>query len=336
MTKDLPANPNLENLKKQAKHLAKAHKAGQVEAFSRIKASFPPLADASVKEILAADFSLCNAQLVVAREYGFATWKELAAAVESPESSAFNDAFVGDNPSLGWVQEQLAQAAAANLPVLVWGESGTGKGLVARTIHRLGGRKEAPFVQVSTSEVPEILLESELFGHEEGAFTGARSRKLGKVEVAQGGTVFIDEIGRVSAPLQAKLRRLVEEGSFERVGGTETLQADVRLVAATDRDLSAMVAAGDFRQDLALLLERLEIRLPALRQRPADIPGLAEHFIAQMAVQLQRPAPRLEADVRQDLQAYDWPGNVRELEGRIQRAVVRATDSIKREDIDLN
>ena len=154
MSKRLPSNPNLEHLKKQAKQLVGDHKAGQVDAFARIKFCFPRLAQASVHEILAADFSLCNAQLVIAREYGFETWKELAAAITAPESSPSRDSFVGDNPSLHWVQAQIEQVAPTDLPLLISGETGTGKGLVARAIHRLSARKDGPSIQVQCSAVP--------------------------------------------------------------------------------------------------------------------------------------------------------------------------------------
>lgn len=334
MPKQLPSTPNLEHLKKQAKQLVNDHQAGQVEAFNRIKASFPRLVNASVHEIIAADFSLCNAQLVIAREYGLATWKELIAAVEAPDK----DAFVGENPGLDWVRTQIAQIAPSDLPVLVLGESGTGKGLVARAIHQHSSRtfKGGSFVQIDCSATPEILIESELFGHEQGAFTGAQTRRTGKVEVARGGTLFLDQIDALTPSTQAKLLRLLEEGSFERVGGNEVLASDVRIVAATNRDLEALVEEGAFRRDLAMLLQKLSLTLQPLRERREDIPVLAAHFIAEMAAHLGKETPQLSSELAQVLQRYDWPGNVRELEHRVQRAVaVAAGPSIGREDLAL-
>ena len=337
MPKHLPFNPSIENLKKQAKQLVKDHKAGQVDAFTRIKTSFPRLAHASVHEILDAEFSLCNAQLVVAREYGFATWKEMVEAVTMPESSSFDDVLVSDNPSLRWVQPMVTQAAATQLPVLISGETGTGKGVVARTIHRLSARKNSPFIQVNCSASPDILVESDLFGHEEGAFTGAHARKPGKIEVARGGTLFLDEIGDLGLSTQAKLLRLLEDYTFERIGGSEMLEADVRVVAATGWNLEELVEAGVFRQDLAYLLLKLPLQLPPLRERREDIPLLATHFMEKMAANLDKAVPGLSPEALRALQDHEWPGNVRELENRVQRAVAICPEpSIRREDIALD
>jgi DNA-binding NtrC family response regulator len=321
MPKHLPSHPNLENLKKQAKQLTRDHKSGQVDAFARIKAHFPSLADASVGQILAAEFSLCNAQLVIAREYGFATWGELSAAVES-SSAAGKGAFVGVNPDLRRIEAQVAQLAPTQVPVLILGETGTGKALVARTIHRLSRRQDAPFLQLDCAAFSDILADSDLFGHEEGAFTGACARRLGKVELARGGSLFLDQVDALEPALQAKLLVLLTEGAFERVGGTETLQADVRVLVATNADLDALVQADRFRSDLALLLQRVALQVPALRERRADIPELAAHFAGQMAEQLNRATPQLSPRAVEALQGYSWPGNVSELELKVQRAVV--------------
>lgn len=334
MPKKLPSHPNLENLKKQAKQLAKGHKDGQVEAFARIKTHYPKLAAASVSEILAADFSLCNAQLVVAREYGFATWQELGEAVVAPETSAATDALLGPNPGMRWIEEQVALLAPVDIPVLICGESGTGKALAARTLHRLSKRKDGPFLQIYCGQEHQMLVDSELFGHEEGAFTGARAQRSGKVEL--GGTLFLDEVKALSLDLQAKLYTLLKEGTFQRLGGVEELQADVRIVAATHDDLDVLVQAGRFRGDLALLLKRAMITMPALRERREKIPELAAYFAQQMAKELGKSAPSFSDEALKALQTHDWPGNVNELELRVHRAVVSCGEgSIEAEHIAL-
>jgi Nif-specific regulatory protein len=203
------------------------------------------------------------------------------------------------------------------------GETGTGKGLLARAIHINSARRDAPFVNVDCTTLPAALVESELFGHERGAYTGADSRVIGKVEAAHGGTLFLDELGELPLPLQGKLLRFVQERAFERVGGRETLNADVRIVAATNRDLAAMVNAGQFRSDLYFRLRVVEIEVPPLRARGGDdIADLANHFIDQFTRRYRKRAMRLAADARPALAAYAWPGNVRELENTIERAVV--------------
>lgn len=322
MPKHLPFHPNLENLKKQAKQLVKGHKNGQVEAFTRIKTHYPKLVDASVGEILSADFSLCNAQFVVAREYGFATWQELSEAVMAPQLSGASDALLGPHPGLQWIEEQVALLAPVDIPVLICGESGTGKALAARTLHRLSKRKDGPFLQVYCGQENQTLLDSEIFGHEEGAFTGARVQRLGKVELAQGGTLFLDQVKSLSLELQAKLFVLLKGGTFERVGGVEELEADVRIIIADHHDLDALVLAGSFRSDLALLLKRAMITMPSLRERRENIPTLAAYFARQMARQMGKDAPSFSDEALQMLQGHDWPGNISELELRVHRAVV--------------
>jgi Nif-specific regulatory protein len=226
------------------------------------------------------------------------------------------------------VYEMIGRAAQTDATVLLHGETGTGKGLLARAIHVNSGRREAPFVHVDCTTLPAALVESELFGHERGAYTGADSRVIGKVEAADGGTLFLDEIGELPLPLQGKLLRFVQERRFERVGGRETLAADVRLVAATNRDLAAMSALGQFRSDLYFRLHVVEIELPTLRGRGADdIVDLASHFIDQMARGYRKGPLRLAEAAKPALAAYPWPGNVRELENTIERAVVLCQSS---------
>ena len=230
--------------------------------------------------------------------------------------------FVGKSPALRRVLDQLAEVAAAQVTVCISGETGTGKGLGARTLHGLGPRAASPFIQVNCGAIPASLVESELFGHERGAFTGAVARKLGKVELADGGTLFLDEIGDLPLDAQAKLLRLLDEHAFERVGGTRTVRPDVRIIAASNRDLRRMVTDGQFRADLYYRLRAFPVRLPSLRERREDIPILAAHFAERMAGHLSKRVTGFAPEALTALQAYSWPGNVRELEHSVQRAVI--------------
>ncbi len=238
-------------------------------------------------------------------------------------SGRFNHV-IGRSPVMAAVYEVIVRAAQTDATVLLHGETGTGKGLLARAIHVNSARREAPFVHVDCTTLPAALVESELFGHERGAYTGADQRVLGKVEAANGGTLFLDEIGELPLPLQAKLLRFVQERQFERVGGRETLTADVRLVAATNRDLETMSAQGQFRSDLFFRLRVVELEVPPLRTRGEDISDLADHFVQQFARRYRKSSLKLDASARAALVAYAWPGNVRELENTIERAVVLA------------
>jgi DNA-binding NtrC family response regulator len=230
--------------------------------------------------------------------------------------------FVGNSPALRQIQGHLREVAQTDLTVLILGETGTGKGLAARTVHGLSAQKAGPFVQLNCGAIPESLVESELFGHEKGAFTGAVARKVGKVELAAGGTLFLDEIGDLAPDAQAKLLQVLEERTFARVGGVETLQAEMRVIAATNRDLEGMVEAGQFREDLYFRLQVFPVRLPPLRDRREDLALLAPYFMASMAAHLKKEVTQLTPEALVALQTYDWPGNVRELEHVIKRAVV--------------
>jgi NtrC-family two-component system response regulator AlgB len=226
------------------------------------------------------------------------------------------------------------RAAGSDVTVLLTGESGTGKTVLGRQIHAWSPRWRGPFVTISCTTLAEHLLESELFGHVRGAFTGAFKDKVGRVEAAAGGTLFLDEVGELPPDLQAKLLRFLEDHRFERVGGTTTLAVDARIVAATNRDLEAEVAAGHFRADLYFRLNVVGIRLPALRERPEDVPTLIDHVLAGMAARHNRPAIHLAPAARTLLQAYPWPGNVRELVNALERAtVLSAGDEIDVEDL---
>jgi len=229
---------------------------------------------------------------------------------------------IGEDPKLKQVTISLHRAAATDATVLLEGESGTGKELFARALHALSPRADGPFVAINCAAIPETLLESELFGHEKGAFTGASARKPGKFEMAHRGTLFLDEIGDLPLSLQAKILRALEEKRFERLGGTVSLQVDVRVVAATNRHLKAAVAARQFREDLYFRLSVFPITIPPLRERTDDILMLAKHFIERFSRDLKKKPLTLAQSAIQELQTYGWPGNVRELQNCIERAVI--------------
>jgi len=231
---------------------------------------------------------------------------------------------VGEDPSLRKVFASMQRAAATDTTVLLEGESGTGKELFARSLHALSPRTDQPFVAINCAAIPETLLETELFGHEKGAFTGAVARKPGKFEVAHRGTLFLDEIGDLPLSLQAKILRALEEKRFERVGGTASVQVDVRLVAATNKGLRAAVAARRFREDLYFRLSVFPITVPPLRERPGDIPTLARFFVDRFCRDLKKKPLVLSPAALEHLQKYRWPGNVRELQNCIERAVILA------------
>ena len=233
-------------------------------------------------------------------------------------------AIVGDSPALKKVLAQIEMVAPTNANVLILGESGTGKELVARAIHDRSPRQAAALVRVNCASVPRELFESEFFGHVRGAFTGAVKDRVGRFELANGGTLFLDEIGEVPLDLQSKLLRVLQEGQFEKVGEDRTRAVDVRIIAATNRDLAEEVKGGRFREDLYYRLSVFPVELPPLRDRTEDIPKLAQHFLQQSARKLGVTVPRLTSANIHELRSYDWPGNVRELQNVIERAVIRA------------
>jgi two-component system, NtrC family, nitrogen regulation response regulator GlnG len=235
-------------------------------------------------------------------------------------------ALVGRHPRMQEVYKAIGRIAASDVTVLLRGESGTGKEVVARAIHHYSRRAGRPFVAVSSAAIPATLLESELFGHERGAFTDAKERKLGKLELAHGGTLFLDEIGDMPVELQTKLLRALQERTIERVGGQDSIRIDVRVLAATNRDLEALMKDGRFREDLFYRLNVVTLNLPPLRDRRRDIPLLVEHFLAKYATEMGERGVAPEALDR--LVGHDWPGNVRELENVIQRAMVMATSGV--------
>jgi Nif-specific regulatory protein len=232
------------------------------------------------------------------------------------------DNIIGTSGRMRQVFEMIGRVAKSNATILIRGESGTGKELVASAIHYNSLRADKPFIKVNLAALPETLVESELFGHERGAFTGALQRKQGRFEMAQGGTIFLDEIGDLSPNVQLKLLRVIQEREFMRLGGNTTLKADVRLITATHRDLEQAVSKGVFREDLYYRLNVFPIYLPPLRERRADIPLLAEHFLAKSAAEHQKQVKRFSAPALDLLMQYPWPGNVRELENIMERAVL--------------
>ena len=241
---------------------------------------------------------------------------------------------VGDSEPMRRVYDMIGRVARADSNVLIAGETGTGKELAARAIHLNSRRASRPFVAINCAALTESLLESELFGHERGAFSGAIAQKKGRLEIADGGTVFLDEIGEMPASMQSKLLRVLQLLEFERVGGTRTIKVDIRIVAATNRDLAADARAGRFREDLYFRLNVVTIQMPALRERPSDIPALAHYFLSRCKAKAGRRISGISAAALACLRAYDWPGNVRELENTIERAaVLGTTEEILPEDL---
>ncbi len=256
--------------------------------------------------------------------------EELAARRGAPQ-------IIGDAPSLKTSIISLQRAAGSDATVLLEGESGTGKELFARALHALSPRSDGPFVAINCAAIPENLLETELFGHEKGAFTGAVARKPGKFELAHHGTLFLDEIGDLPLSLQAKILRALEERRFERVGGTQSLHVDVRIVAATNKQLRAGVAAKQFREDLYFRLSVFPITIPPLRDRQEDIPILARHFAERFSRELKKKAAILAPSAIEELQKYHWPGNVRELQNCMERAVILSeSDTIHGRHLNLS
>jgi len=232
---------------------------------------------------------------------------------------------IGDSPAFNWVIEQVERVAPTNSAVLICGETGTGKELVAHAVHNLSSRSHGPFVKLNCAAIPAALLESELFGHERGAFTGAVAQQLGRFQLADRGTLFLDEIGEMPLELQPKLLRVLQEQEFERLGSARTIRINVRVLAATNQNLLQMVQERRFRADLYYRLNVFPIEVPALRARSEDIPALVEHFVAKFSRELNKRIESIPAEVMEVLRLHDWPGNIRELENFIQRAVIMSS-----------
>ncbi len=241
---------------------------------------------------------------------------------------------IGNSSAMLQVFEMVETIAPTSSTVLITGESGTGKELIARAIHVRSPRSDRPFVAVNCGALTETLLDSELFGHMRGSFTGADGNRKGLIEIADKGTVFLDEIGEMSPMLQVKILRVLQERKFRRVGGNEEVEADIRIIAATNRDLSKMVAEGQFREDLFYRINVIPVRLPSLRERIEDVPLIAEHFVVKFAEQMKKPITGISRAAMVLLQAHTWPGNVRELENAMERAVaLERTPSILPESL---
>ena len=286
---------------------------------------------AGAHDFLSKPFDLDDAVALAARVLGPSA-PPVAVADELPTS---NEALLGASPAMRELFRAIGRLAQAPLSVLITGETGTGKELVARALHRESPRAGKPFVALNTAAIPAELLESELFGHEAGAFTGATRRSIGRFEQAHGGTLFLDEIGDMPAALQTRLLRVLAQGEFFRVGGRELIRVDVRVIAATHQDLEARVASGQFRADLLHRLDVVRLRLPPLRERREDVPMLATHFLAQAAQRLDARTRHFDRDALARLRAHDWPGNVRELENVCWRlAALAPAARVTRADVD--
>src|ERR1043166_5649362 len=246
----------------------------------------------------------------------------IARLVEQVEEAYSPEHLVGSSPAMDHVRQLIRRAAASDSPVLIVGESGTGKELVARALHAAGPRVKGPFVDVNSAALTETLLESELFGHEKGSFTSAIARRRGKFEQSNGGTIFLDEIGDMPMPTQAKMLRVLQERSFQRVGGDEKIAVDVRVICATNRNLEESVEDGVFRKDLFYRINTLVIEVPSLRERVSDIPELARHFLARTNRAEKKSIQSFSAGALEALCRHSWPGNVRELQHAIERAVL--------------
>jgi two-component system nitrogen regulation response regulator GlnG len=264
---------------------------------------------------------------IVARAVELSRLRHVPAVFEEDELPADRavDRIVGHSPAMQEVYKIIGRAAPLDVPVLIVGESGTGKELVARAIYQHSRRSQGPFLVINCAAIPETLLESELFGHERGAFTGADRRRIGKFEQTNGGTIFLDEIGDLSAASQPKVLRLLQEQRFERVGGNETIQTDVRVIAATNKNLDELVAAARFRADLYYRLNVVTIELPPLRERKEDLPLLVAHFLNLLNHTLGKRVATISPEALRVLESYDWPGNVRELQSTLKYALVQST-----------
>lgn len=241
-------------------------------------------------------------------------------------NEAYDHKIIGTSKKMQEIFEMIDKVADTAATVLITGESGTGKELIANAIHNKSSRNDKPYITVNCGAIPETLLESELFGYEKGAFTGAQNRKVGRFDRAQGGTLFLDEIGELTLPLQVKILRVLQEREFERVGGTEVIKADVRIIAATNRDLDKMVQEGKFREDLLYRLKIIPIMIPSLRERKEDIQILAEFFIDKYAREMKKGDITIEQDALEILINYEFPGNIRELENIIERLVILSSN----------
>jgi DNA-binding NtrC family response regulator len=279
-------------------------------------------------DYLSKPLNMTELQLVVAREMERQRLRAEAGSLRARLAERYSfENIIGSAPPMQEIFKTVAQVATSRASVLITGESGTGKELIAAAIHQRSPRAKGPFVKLHCAALAETLLESELFGHERGSFTGAAGRREGRFQQAHGGTLFLDEIGEISPSVQVKLLRFLQEHEFERVGGNDTVRVDVRVLAATNKDLRAEVAAGRFRDDLYYRLNVITLQMPSLRERPSDVPLLAGHFRRKYAAENGKTLEAFTDEALQRLCAYSWPGNVRELENVVERAVVLSNGS---------
>jgi DNA-binding NtrC family response regulator len=280
---------------------------------------------AGARDYLSKPINVGQLSVVLAREVEQRRLRQEANLLRARLAEKYSfDRIVGNSGPMQAVFKTVTQIASARASILITGESGTGKELIAAAIHERSPRAKGPFVKLHCAALAESLLESELFGHERGSFTGAQARRDGRFQQAHGGSLFLDEIGEISPSVQVKLLRFLQEREFERVGGNETISVDVRVIAATNRDLKKMVAEGEFREDLFYRLNVINLEMPALRERPSDVPLLAAHFLRQYAAENGKTIDGFSVEALEALSGYGWPGNVRELENVVERAVVMA------------
>ena len=295
-------------------------------SYASIRSAVEAMREGAV-DYIAKPFDNDDLRLTVERALREHTLKRQNRALKAQLNADYPvNGIIGESVQMQKVFERINRVAPTDTTVLILGESGTGKELVARALHEQSTRRDAPLIAVNCAAIPESLIEAELFGHEKGAFTGADTAREGLVEAANGGTLFLDEIAELPAAAQARLLRVLQESEIRRVGASHSRQVDIRLVAATHRDLPALVDNGAFREDLYFRINVMEIRLPSLRERIEDIPSLAEFLLKKACQQLNRPMMRFDSDALEVMAAYNWPGNVRELENIIERAVI-LTDS---------
>jgi len=333
MSRQLPPQSSLRQLKSQAKDLRRACEKRDPAALARVREHHPKHSNRSDADLVARPLSLQDAQLVIAREYGHDSWPRLAAAVGEANGAAGAAAaalagplagIVGGSAAAQRLREEALRAASVRVPALLVGEKGSGKRLLARLIHEASGRSQGPFVQMACDVSPELLGDSDLLGHEPGAFTGANATRRGKVEEAAGGTLLLDEAGALSAAAQLGLLGAIDRGMSQRVGGAEEIAVDVRLVATSTRDLRAAMESGALREDLYYSLQAVCIELPPLREHVEDIPELARHFVASAVGGTAAAGITFTDAALARLAAHDWPGNVRELRHAVEGAVAAA------------
>ncbi len=290
-------------------------------AFSSVDSAVEAM-KAGAEDYLTKPLNFDAVQLVLERAFGRLGMRRELETLRAQRKQRDKTRLIGNSAPMQQVVKMIDQVASARASVLITGESGTGKELIARLLHEKSNRAAHPFIRLHCAALAESLLESELFGHEKGAFTGAMGRRKGRFEEADGGTLFLDEIGEISPNIQVKLLRFLQEREFERVGGNQTISVDVRVVAATNRDLQEEVRAGRFREDLYYRLNVINVLSPPLRTRRSDIPVLAQHFVARFAAENAKVIHEITPEALERIQGWDWPGNVRELENVIERAVV--------------